>query len=202
MAGVFKMKIFLSYSTENYTYKDEMKKTLSKLANDGEITLWIDETKLNAGEEFTEVIQAEIKKSDIFLLLLSRDFWASEYIQTYELPLILEQHKDKEAMNIPIILKDCYDITEYDVLKGINALPQEDSGKRELKPIDEFESKDRAYNIILKSIRMSINNYKKKDATVDNLKKIKDFHDNGLIEKEVYMKLQEEIVKKELGLEK
>ena len=84
------MKIFLSYSTKDYHYKDEIKTTLSKLERDGKIELWIDEKKLKAGEKFDKVIEVEIKRADMFLLLLSRNFWASDYIQTYELPLILE----------------------------------------------------------------------------------------------------------------
>jgi hypothetical protein len=117
------MNLFLSYSTKDHPYKDEIKKTLSKLERDGKITLWVDEQNLRAGEKFNEIIEAEIKNADIFLLLLSRDFWASDYIQRDELPLILERYRAKEAIIIPIVLKDDYDLIGHDGCKLKNTKP-------------------------------------------------------------------------------
>ncbi|NOZ91432.1 MAG: toll/interleukin-1 receptor domain-containing protein [Epsilonproteobacteria bacterium] len=121
------MNIFLSYSTQDHHYKDEIKTTLSKLERDGKIRLWIDEKKLKAGEKFDTVIETEIKKADMFLLLLSRNFWASDYIQKYELPLILERYRANEALIIPIVLHDTFDLLGYDEVKEINGLPRDRS---------------------------------------------------------------------------
>jgi len=140
------MKIFLSYSTKDYHYKDEIKTTLSKLEREGKIKLWVDEKNLRAGDVFDEIIKKELDTSDMFLLLLSRDFWASSYIQEYELPQILERHKNEKIPVVPIVLRDTYDLTGYDEVKNIGAIPRDDTGAKALKPIDDFESKDRAYN--------------------------------------------------------
>lgn len=146
------MTLFLSYATQDHHYKDEIKKTLSKLERDGKIKLWIDEKNLRAGEQFDEVIEKAILFSDMFLLLLSRDFWASDYIQTYELPLILQLHKEKKALIVPIVLNDSYDLTGHNELKNINGLPREGVGGKRLKPIDEFNLLSKAYNSILQEI--------------------------------------------------
>ena len=146
------MKIFLSYATKDYHYKDEIKKTLAKLERDGKIKLWIDEKKLKAGEVFTKVIESEIKKADMFLLLLSRYFWASDSIQTYELPLMLELSKDEKAHIIPIVLYDNYDLEGYTELNGINGLPRDINGDKRLKPIIDFNPEHRAYNVILSEL--------------------------------------------------
>jgi len=146
------MNLFLSYSTQDHHYKDEIKKTLSKLERDGKIKLWVDEKELKAGEEFNEIIEAEIRNADMFLLLLSRDFWASDYIQRDELPLILERYRDKEVIVVPIVLKDDYDLIGHDELNKLNGLPRNDVGDKRLKPIDAFISKDKAYNHILQEI--------------------------------------------------
>ena len=147
------MKIFLSYATKDHHYKDEIKKTLSKLERDGKIKLWIDEQNLRGGEIFDETIEKEIHSSYIFLLLLSRDFWASDYIQEQELPIILERHREENITVIPIVLKDTYDLTGYDEVKNIGAMPREITGDKRLKPISEFQPEYRAYNVILEEIK-------------------------------------------------
>lgn len=142
------MNLFLSYATQDHHYKDEIKKTLSKLERDGKIKLWVDEKNLRAGDFFDESIEKAIQSSDMFLLLLSRDFWASDYIQTYELPLILELSKNKKLPIIPIVLYDNYDLEGYSELNDINGLPRDISGNKRLKPIVDFRPEHRAYNVI------------------------------------------------------
>jgi len=145
------MNIFLSYSTKDYQYKDEIKITLSKLEQEGKIRLWVDEKNLRAGDEFDSVIKEEIKRADIFLLLLSRNFWASEYIQKKELSLILEKYKNSKAAILPVVLKSEDDINLHSEVNRFNALPRDKESKA-LKPIDKFEIVDDAYNMILKEI--------------------------------------------------
>jgi len=143
--------IFICYSTKDYEYKDELKKSFFKLEKDKKITLWIDEEKLKSGEKFTEEIEKNINKADIILLLISRNFWASDYILTNELPLIQKNEREKRTKVIPIVLKDLLDLKPED-LELTDALPRKNTRTKDLTPIDDFESKDRAYNLILTSI--------------------------------------------------
>ncbi|BAF73049.1 toll/interleukin-1 receptor domain-containing protein [Sulfurovum sp. NBC37-1] len=147
------MKIFLSYSSKDHVYKDEIKITLSVLKRENKIHLWVDDEKLKVGDIFDSIIKKEIIDSDIFLLLLSRNFWASDYIQEQELPLILKQSAEKNAIIIPIILKDTGDLLNHDEVKNINAIPRDEKDDKRLLPIDTFESQEKAYNSILSSIQ-------------------------------------------------
>ncbi len=140
------MKIFLSYARTNKTHMQGIEKALFSQIREKKITLWIDKNKLYPTDKFDTTIANQIKQADMVLLLLSVDFWSSEYIQTKEFPLIMQEHRDRGLLIFPIILEDMADFTRYRELEGIFACPFNDKG--ELTTIADFEIKNRAYNKI------------------------------------------------------
>lgn len=144
------MHIFLSYSRENTVYMEGVEKALKPLVRDKKITLWIDKNNILPSYFLNKKIIAQIKKADIVLLLLSVDFWASEYIRDRELPLILSEHQKRGVLIYPIILEDIKDYTKHAELKEITAAPFDENGK--LTPIVDFKVINRAYNQISEDI--------------------------------------------------
>lgn len=118
------MKIFISYSRKDKIYKDRLLSSILKLQEDGISSIWVDERKLKSGDEFDDKIQESINTSDIFLLLLSENFWNSDYIKIHELPAIQERYRKDKIKIIPIILKSTKDLFEYDGINKKLAMPQ------------------------------------------------------------------------------
>ena len=118
------MKIFVSYSRKDTIYKDRLISSILKLKDDGISSIWIDERKIKPGDEFDDEIQEAINTSDIFLLLLSENFWTSPYIQRYELPAIQKKYKKDKVKIIPIVLKSTKDLFEYEGINKKLAMPQ------------------------------------------------------------------------------
>lgn len=123
-----------------------IEKALSTEIRTKKIKLWIDKNELYPTEIFDSTIFKQIKKADMVLLLLSNDFWSSDYIQIKELPLILKEHRERGLLIFPIILRDIADFTRHKELDGIFACPFDDEGN--LVTVEDFEIKDRAYNKI------------------------------------------------------
>ncbi len=147
------MKVFISYSRQDHIFRDEILKILSILEQNDTIKFWVDYREIKGGDLFDEKIEKEIESSDVFLLLLSQNFWDSEYIQQKELPDILKSHRKKQTKVLPIILKENDDYLDYIQLKKFSAIPQANEG---LKPLISYDSKEEGYQIILNEVKKII----------------------------------------------
>ena len=110
------MKIFISYSRKDKIYKDRLLSSILKLQEDGISSIWVDERKLKIGDEFDDKIQEAINTSDIFLLLLSENFWASSYIQRYELPAIQKKYRKDKIKIIKKLAKNIDNIYKSSII--------------------------------------------------------------------------------------
>jgi formylglycine-generating enzyme required for sulfatase activity len=73
--------------------------------------VWHDR-KLLGGDEWRGQIDARLEEADLILLLVSRDFLASDYVNDVEIKRALERHARREARVVPIILRSCpWDLT-------------------------------------------------------------------------------------------
>lgn len=139
------MEVFISYSHNDVESKKWIVKCLKGLERQGLINQWFD-TKMDAGDHIDDEVRNHLLNSKIILLLLSFDFFASDYIMNIELPLARKQYQQKLAFIVPIVLKDCPWKNEP-LIKGLLALP--DNGK----PITGYRPKEKAYLIISEAIR-------------------------------------------------
>lgn len=97
-------KIFISYSHEDENYKDELKKHLAILNYKVKATIW-DDRLLEAGSNYNMQIDKAFQESNIFIMLISSDYFASDYCM-YEFEKILNMPEDTKRL--PIIVRDCY----------------------------------------------------------------------------------------------
>jgi len=100
------MQGFISYAHYDYKAFTRAAKHISHVARAFKIDMWSD-TRIKAGNYWSPKIQAEIAKSDLFVLLVTNDFLGSDYIFDRELPAIIDQHKNRGALLVPIILRPC-----------------------------------------------------------------------------------------------
>lgn len=99
------ISVFISYAHEDEELKDELRKHLALLHNEGVISTW-DDRAIPAGAEFDEVIAQQLDTADLILLLVSADFIDSKYCWGIEMKRAIERHEAGSARVIPVILRD------------------------------------------------------------------------------------------------
>ena len=100
------MKAFISYSHKDSWALDRLHTHLSMLRRTGGIEEWYDREILAGGELDSEIV-VQLEAADIFLLLVSPDFLASDYCYEKEMTRALERHDAGEAHVVPIIIEPC-----------------------------------------------------------------------------------------------
>jgi formylglycine-generating enzyme required for sulfatase activity len=129
------ISLFYSYSHRDEDLRGKLETHLAVLRRGGLITEWHDR-KIEAGDKWREEIDRHLRSADIVLLLVSADFFASDYCWGEEMKKALERHRRGEARVIPVILRQCY--WKRTLLGELEALP------RNGKPIAAWPDKNEA----------------------------------------------------------
>jgi hypothetical protein len=138
---------FVSYSHVDAKLKADLIKHLTPLKRLGIISTWNDQ-EIKAGDEWENAITTKLVKADLVLLLISADFIASEYCYTKELTSVLDRHKAKKAMVVPVILRPCL---WTDLPFGaLQAVPPD------AKPVTAWENQDDALMAVAKAVREAV----------------------------------------------
>ena len=84
------------------------------------VDFWVD-TALQAGQEWREEIEDAIEAASVAIVLVSADFFASEFIASVELPRLLAA-RQRGLTVIPLFLTDVLleTVPELAALQGIN----------------------------------------------------------------------------------
>lgn len=114
---------FFSYSKADALYLKEFKKHLSTFTHNGDLMHW-DDTKIRPGEEWDDAIKSELKRADIIFLLISVDFLNTDYIWEVEIREAMRRHQAKEAIVVPIKIRDC--VWGNTVLGNLQGLPRKE----------------------------------------------------------------------------
>ena len=96
--------VFVSYSHRDADFLARLRVSLQVLEVAGYSVWWSDE-RLRPGDKWQVVILNQINAAAAALLLLSQDFFASQYINQVELPAILEAHETRGLEVLPIVLQ-------------------------------------------------------------------------------------------------
>lgn len=145
--------LVFSYSHADEALRNELEKHLSPLKRIGKITTWHDR-RIVPGQEFEHQIDSFFSKADIFLLLISSDFIASDYCYQIEMTNALERHKRGEAVVIPVILREC----AWHQLPFGSIMAATLDGK----PITRFTSHDEGYVQVVDAVSRAIANMEEK----------------------------------------
>ena len=99
------LKIFIVYARED---ADALKglRAHFKPIPPSDLKVWYD-GEILPGQHWDNEIKTQVQSADIILLLISKDFFDSEYIQTTELKSAIERHKEGKAMVVPVIVRPC-----------------------------------------------------------------------------------------------
>ena len=98
------LNIFISYSQADSNFMRALRKHLSPLEQANMVRVWADDC-IAVSEEWSKAIDDAIQNANVALLLLSADFFASEFIQQRELPA-LQARATQGLKLIPVIIRD------------------------------------------------------------------------------------------------
>lgn len=147
--GKTALQVFISYSHEDESLRNQLVKHLEPLRRMGLIDTWHDR-KLKPGDDWENVISENLTKSDIILLLVSIDFINSKYCYDIELEQALERHDKEEATVIPIILRNC--LWSHTPFAKLQALP------KDAKAVKAWPDMDEAFKDIAAGVQIAAEN--------------------------------------------
>jgi hypothetical protein len=114
--------VFYSYAHEDEPYRKRLAVNLAPLRRQGLIEDWCDR-QITAGARWADQIDVKLKKADIIILLISPDFFASDYAFGREMTEALRRHSANQAAVVPVIISP---VAEWQSmpLGQLQALPQ------------------------------------------------------------------------------
>jgi acetoin utilization deacetylase AcuC-like enzyme len=108
-------KIFISYSHQDAGAFRALMEILSPFQSNGQLKIWAD-TRLEAGDNWSDEIEKGLAVSTVAVLLVSRFFLSSDFISKMELPVLLQRQAAGEVRIIPVYLsKSTADILTFRV---------------------------------------------------------------------------------------
>lgn len=141
------VKAFISYSHKDAGALDRLHTHLAMLRREGAIEAWFDREIL-AGGELDAEITVQLESCQLFLLLVSPDFLASDYCVEREMQRALERHATGDARVVPIIIEPCD--WAASPLRQLKSLP------RDAKPVSEWTNENNAFLDVVNEIRRII----------------------------------------------
>ncbi len=144
------LRTFVMYAHEDKPVRDKLLRQLRPLADNGDLDLWSDH-EIKPGELWDEAIRERLAQSELILLLVSDDFFASDYIRNVELRQALARHERGETRLLPIIARHCgWD--DVPALARLQVLPPEG------RPIvsKEWDSPDEPYRRVYEGVKVAI----------------------------------------------
>jgi len=100
------MRISQHFSHKDVDYKEELLPHLKMLENTTNI-IWWDDSKLKSGEDWDEKIKEALSRAKIAVLMVSANFFASDYVWRTELPTILDAADENGATILWMPVSTC-----------------------------------------------------------------------------------------------
>jgi hypothetical protein len=141
------IKIFYSYSHKDKDYLERLQDHLSTLKNNGVITNWHDR-RITVGQDWKLKIDEHLNTADVILLLVSPDFIGSAYCYGIEMERAMQRHEDREALVIPIIIRDVN--WQGAPFGKLNVAPHDG------RAVNTWQNEDTAFKQVAKDIQEAI----------------------------------------------
>ena len=116
------MKIFISYSRKDATFRQELVDILLPLEKVGKIEILDDKRNDALGTHWEPKLLNSLKTAKIVLLLITQNFTNSTYCCEKELPIAMKLLKNNKALVIPIIVREVLSLKHLGIDK-LDSLP-------------------------------------------------------------------------------
>jgi tetratricopeptide (TPR) repeat protein len=135
---------FISFAPEDEPLLVELEKGLAVLQRTGVIRAW-HRGRIGAGEERAAAIAARLESATVVLLLVSRDFLASDDCYEVEMTRAIERHSAGDALVVPIVVRACDWQTA--AFGGLEPLPRGGT------PVTSWKNRDEAWEDVIRELR-------------------------------------------------
>src|SRR6184192_2318909 len=98
------VELFCSYAHEDEAWLRKLETHLSLLKRQGLLSLWHDRL-ISPGTNWAQAIDSRLETASVILLLVSADFFASDYCFGLEMKRALARQEAGEARVIPILVR-------------------------------------------------------------------------------------------------
>ena len=146
------MRTFISYSHKDKKWYEMLKIQLKSLEREKLIEPWSD-YEILPGSNIDDNIKHKMEQSELFLLLISPDFIASDYCIDKELEHAIERHNSDTAIVVPIIVRFC-NWESVNAISRLKALPND------AKPVSDTKNHDKAFLQVINGIKKLISSHK------------------------------------------
>jgi hypothetical protein len=99
-------RVFISYSHKDRKFLDELLTHLKPLEQAGRVSTWSDR-EIEPGAQWAEQIQEALASTKVAVLLVTKDFLASDFIQQGELNPLLKAAEEESVAIRWILVRDC-----------------------------------------------------------------------------------------------
>ena len=151
-AAAAPVTLFYSYADEDEALRDELQGHLKLLERRGLLAPWHDR-RIVPGADWSGDIDGYLRKAELVLLLVSKDFIESDYIMGNELAVAMERQAANAAVVVPIVVRavdlDPDDAADLPFLK-LQALPTD------LRPVTSWPNRDEAWTNVAKGLRATV----------------------------------------------
>src|ERR1044071_5109114 len=140
------LEAYVSYSHKDEKLVKQFLPYLSPLEREGLLAVWSD-LNLLPGQPWDEEIRSHIDRADVFLLMVSPNFLASDWCQK-DMRRALERQQEDGVYVVPVIISPCD--WHHTPLGLLQALPSR------AKPISEWKRRANALAAIVPGIRLTL----------------------------------------------
>ena len=181
------MKTFVSYTHQDERWFDQLKLHIAPLLRNGTISIWSDHHIL-AGQPLNSEIESNMATAELFILVLSPAYLASDYCMNVELEHAISRYQLNEVRIIPIIVESC----KWDSipnLKDLKIIP------KDAKPVSKWSDKNSAFVGVVEEIEQIVrietekkvidNSMDKNDSTF--LRSLSEHHIEQRVKKEMHV---------------
>jgi hypothetical protein len=143
------VKVFISYAHTDLEMVERLLAHLRPLETSGQVSgVWIDRS-LRAGECWSDAIAQAIRGSDVFILCLTPNYVASQYLYEVELPA-MRQRLAAGGLILPVVLTPC---AWYLVSEEFQAAPDR---RGRVVPVSEWGHGNEGYEAAVRQISDAI----------------------------------------------
>jgi hypothetical protein len=96
-------KVLISYSHADKEWLDRLKRHLKPLVREGNLDCW-DDTHIRPGDDWKQEIRNALDAAQVAVLLISANFFASDFIDENELSPLLAAAQAKGVRILPVII--------------------------------------------------------------------------------------------------
>ncbi len=139
------LKIFIIYSSRDRELRDAFLKHIKTLVRAEKIRVWSD-ADIPPGEPWNDEIRKKLEETELFIPLVSVNFFNSDFIEKVELPFAEAQRRLGRAFMIPVLLNHC-GYKHDPVIGALEVIPKD-------RPITarEWENVDAAWTHVVAKI--------------------------------------------------